>query len=152
MSSSITPQEAIHDTRTVKTVRIIVHTAGAAGPTISDNYWSIFLLLHDGKSVRINMAAEPGYIDGELRWSKHDYQLSNSALRHWDFQVKGTVRVCDIASLLYNYSRHLYDMSGGGSGCRWWVYVISTDLVIFVIDLPRYTVLSDWCTKRLACG
>jgi hypothetical protein len=48
-TSSLTPQEAIRDTRTVKTVRIIVHTAGAAGPTISDNHWSIFLLLHVGK-------------------------------------------------------------------------------------------------------
>ena len=94
------------------------------------------------------MAAEPGYINGELRWSRHNYQLSNSALRHWVFEVKGTVRVCDIASLLYNDRRHLYDMSGGGSGCRWWVYVIPMRFLLPVAELVRYTVLSDWCTRK----
>jgi len=67
------------------------------------------------------MAAEPGSIDGELGWSQHDYQLSNSALRHWYFQVKGTVRVCDIVSLLYHNRRHIYDMSGGGVRDIGWV-------------------------------
>lgn len=38
-------------------------------------------------------------------------------------------------------------MSGWGSGCRWWVYGILMGSVISMIDLPRYTVPSDWCTK-----
>ena len=76
------------------------------------------------------MAAEPGYMDGELRWSKHDYQRSSSAIRHWDFEVRVTLRVCDFARLLDDTHRHLYDMSGGGSGCRWWVYVTPTGLLV----------------------
>lgn len=146
-TSSLTPQQAHADKRSVETVRIIVHTTGPAGPNISDNHWSIFLLLHNGESVRVNMAAEPGYINGELRWSKHNYQLSTSAIRHWDFQVRKSVRVCDIASLLYRQGRHLYDMSGGGSGCRWWMYVMSIEFDFFVTGVPSYTVLSDWCTQ-----
>ena len=66
MSSILTPQSVLNDTRLVKTVRVVVHTTGPAGPTISDNHWSIYLLLHAGGSVRLNMAAEEGYINGTL--------------------------------------------------------------------------------------
>lgn len=121
MSLARNQQFILNDTRLVKTVRVVVHTAGAAGPTISDNHWSIYLLLHGGGSVRINMRADPGYVNGILEWKEHQYLLTSSAIRYWDYPVPGNVRVCDIARLLYAAKRQQYDMSGGGSGCRYWV-------------------------------
>lgn len=118
---TISAQSIVNDTRRVQTIRIVVHTTGAAGPTISDNHWSIYLLLHGGGSIRVNMRADPGNINGILEWTEHAYTLSNSSVNYWDYPVAGNVRVCDIARLLYAAKRHQYDMSGGGSGCRYWV-------------------------------
>lgn len=101
----IATQSVLNDTRLVRTIRIVVHTTGAAGPTISDNHWSIYLLLRDGGSVRLNMRAEPGYVNGILEWTEHPYILTISAVNHWDFPVVGQVRVCDIARLLYAAKR-----------------------------------------------
>lgn len=120
---TLDPRTVITDTRRVITVRVVVHTTGAAGPNTSDNHWSIYLLIQGDGSIRVNMRADPGYINGILDLSSHSYLMTNSAIQHWDFATVGIVRVCDIVSLIYNYARHDYDMSGGGSGCRYWVYV-----------------------------
>ena len=117
----LTQQKVLSDERRVKSVRAVVHTAGPAGPTISDNHWSIYLLLQAGGSVRLNMRADPGFVNGILEWTENQYLLTNSALRHWDYPIVGHVRLCDIARLLYEAKRHRYDMSGGGSGCRYWL-------------------------------
>ena len=122
MSTKLEPRTVAVDTRRVDKVRVVVHTTGPAGPTTSDNHWSIYLLLGDNQgSVRINMRAEAGFINGILEWTLQAYQLTNSAIRHWDMPIIGTVRVCDIAQHIYNARRHQYDMSGGGSGCRYWM-------------------------------
>ena len=122
MSSTISPAEAENDSRKVEKVRIVVHSLGAAGPTMSDNHWSIYLLLENNQgSVRINMSARPGFIDGNLLWTKQVYLLTNSTIRHWDFSTAATFRVCDIAKHIRDTRRFHYDMSGGGSGCRYWV-------------------------------
>lgn len=111
-----------NDERSVVALRVVVHTTGPAGPTTSDNHWSIYLrLADDDGSVRMNMAAEYGNPTGTLRWSYHDYDLTNSALRWWDFPAVQGVKVWHIATLLYNLGRQNYEMSGGGSGCRYWV-------------------------------
>lgn len=70
MSTPLTPQAAVQDQRVVDLVRVVVHTLGPAGPTISDNHWSIYLLLAHGQgSVRMNMRADPGYVNGILSWT-----------------------------------------------------------------------------------
>ncbi|EXJ82361.1 hypothetical protein A1O3_06174 [Capronia epimyces CBS 606.96] len=71
--------------------------------------------------MRVNMTAETGYIIGILEWKELQYILTTSSLRHWDYPVLGNVRVCNIAWLLHETKRNQYDMSGGGSGCRYWV-------------------------------
>lgn len=116
----VDPQVALQDDRQVQQFRVVVHTTGAFGH-VSENHWSIFYLISNMKSVRSNMAV-PEYGDptGELQWETHDYILTNSAIRHWDFTPASYVRVCDIASLFYSLNRHRYDMAAGGSGCRWW--------------------------------
>lgn len=124
MSTKKTPQELAQDTRRVTKFREVVHTLGPAGPTTSDNHWSLYLILEPNQgSVRVNMRAEPGYIDGILDWTVQAYTETTSGIQYWDYTAKNSVRVCDIVDMIYRNGRHLYDMSGGGSGCRWWQYV-----------------------------
>ena len=121
MSTKKTPHEIGRDTRPIKKFREVVHTLGPAGPSISDNHWSLYLILEPGQgSVRVNMRADPGYVDGILDWTVQAYTETNSKIRCWDYLGKNGVRVCDIVDVVYRNGRHLYDMSGGGSGCRWW--------------------------------
>lgn len=122
MSTVMTPEAVLQDERTVQHVRVVVHTLGPAGPTISDNHWSIYLILANGQdSVRMNMRADPGYVNGVLSWTRQQYILTQSAIRHWDIPVAQGVQVRQIAGLIYQQGRQRYDMSGGGSGCRYWV-------------------------------
>lgn len=111
------------DHRIVTHIRVVVHTLGPMGSQSqqSDNHWSIYLLVGNNQSVRINMAAKPGYITGNLEINKYNYVLTNSAVKHWDYETVDGVIVSHIVNLLYSYHRHLYNMSGGGSGCRYWV-------------------------------
>ena len=121
MSANLDPRQAVNDSRRVRIVRVVAHTLGAAGPNTSDNHWSIYLLLDDHTSVRVNMRADPGYINGELRLTSQAYQLTNSAIQHFDFPTVGRVQVADLLRAVYQNRRDEYDMSGGGSGCRYWM-------------------------------
>jgi hypothetical protein len=121
MSIPLSFEAATQDTRVVQSVRVVVHILGPAGPTTSDNHWSIYLVLANGGSVRMNMSAEPGYVNGTLYLTTHLYILTTSALGHWDFPAVPGLQVCHIAGLIFQLGRHRYDMSGGGSGCRSWV-------------------------------
>ncbi|KAF2787665.1 hypothetical protein K505DRAFT_287539 [Melanomma pulvis-pyrius CBS 109.77] len=120
----------MEDHRAVTHVRVVVHTTGPLGPQSrqSHNHWSIYLLVGNNESVRINMAASPGYITGNLEITPYNYTLTNSAIQHWDYAIINGVVVTHIVRLIYEYRRHLYDMSGGGSGCRYWVYVVLNDI------------------------
>lgn len=110
------------DKRSVVQIRVVVHTMGAAGPTTSDNHWSIYLILaNNAGSVRINMRAEYGDSTGILEWTHLAYALTNSAISHWDYPVLSGIEVLHISRTIYNFGRHKYEMSGGGSGCRYWV-------------------------------
>lgn len=121
MSTNLSPSTAVNDQRIVQRVRVVAHTLGPAGPNTSDNHWSIYLLLIGNASIRVNMAAEPGFIDGELRLTSQTYQLTNSAIAHFDFDTLGSPRVADFLRIIYQNRRHIYEMSGGGSGCRYWM-------------------------------
>lgn len=102
------------DERPVTQVRVVVHTAGAMSPTsqMSHNHWSIYLIVDGASSVRLNMAAKPGYITGELEIRRHQYILSNTAIKVWDFAVVSGVTVQHLINLVYHKRRHLYNMSG----------------------------------------
>lgn len=107
----------------VLTVRVVCHTAGRVGASnASDNHWSLYFLLGGGKSVRFNMRADPGYIDGTLDIHSYNYELSISAIRYWDYPAVKyfTVRMA-YEYLVVRCQYHQYNMSGGGSGCRWWM-------------------------------
>jgi hypothetical protein len=105
-----------HSNRAVTHLRVVVHDSGNY-----ENHWSFFLILDPRTSVRINMRAEPGYITGELAITDHDFIMSNSAISAWDFATVQGTTVAHFVGLLYQNRRELYNMSGGGSGCRYWM-------------------------------
>ncbi len=75
-----------NDGALVTRVRVVAHLSQDVGG-ISENHWSIYLLLAGGASVRMNMTAEYGEATGTLVVNEFSYQLTSSALRHWDYDV-----------------------------------------------------------------
>lgn len=122
MAPRISPQAVQADNTPVTHVRVVVHTLGAAGPNTSDNHWSIYLIHPDGvSSTRINMRAELDNPTGILEWTRHGYVQTTSAITYWDFPVGVGITTLFFARLIFSRHRDKYEMSGGGSGCRWWV-------------------------------
>ena len=109
------------DNRIVTSVRVVVHTTGSWPNGMSDNHWSIYLLLQTDSSVRMNMTAELDDPEGSLVLSSLGYGLTTSAIRNWDYPTTPGASVAQIYQLLLSKGRDQYSMSGGGSGCRWWV-------------------------------
>ncbi|PLB48821.1 hypothetical protein P170DRAFT_425829 [Aspergillus steynii IBT 23096] len=129
MAPKLPPQTVQTDASPVVHVRLVVHTLGPASPNTSDNHWSIYLIHPNGvSSTRINMRAEFDDPHEILEWTKHDYIHTTSAIACWDIPVSAGITVASIARLVYGLGRDRYTMSGGGSGCRWWVYTIVHDL------------------------
>ncbi|PVH70795.1 hypothetical protein DL98DRAFT_436342 [Cadophora sp. DSE1049] len=115
------------DGATVSHARVVAHLSQDIGG-ISENHWSIYLLLEGGASVRLNMFADYGNTTGTLMVDEFDYQLTNSALRHWDYKVVPGVTAKMVKDLIYYQGRDRYQFSGGGSGCRYWCYTVLQDL------------------------
>jgi hypothetical protein len=91
------------------------------------NHWTISWVLSaepasETPTIRADMTAkEYGETQGILRWSIHDFFTSRSTLKYWEFPVNPGTAVWQMANLIYALGRDDYDMSGGGSGCRYWV-------------------------------
>ena len=122
------------DKRVVVGVRVVTHTLGAwPNGIMSDNHWSIFLILAGATaSVQANMTAEGDDPTGKLIWSDRKYIDSKSSIKFWDYPTVSGVTVKKIHELIYGYKRNYYDMSGGGSGCRWWWDVL------YIEPIPVY--------------
>ncbi|PVH70286.1 hypothetical protein DL98DRAFT_521701 [Cadophora sp. DSE1049] len=124
----IGPQSPPEDDAIVTHTRVVAHLNQNVGG-ISENHWSIYLLLEGGiGSVRLNMSAPPGEITGTLSIDGFKYRLTNSALEHWDYKMVSGVTVKMVKDLVYSRGRDRYQFSGGGSGCRYWCYTILQDL------------------------
>lgn len=52
--------------------------------------------------VRMNIMADYGNPTGRLEWTSQAYDLTSSAIRHWDFQAAQGVQVSHVAQLIYN--------------------------------------------------
>lgn len=116
------------DDRIIERVRIVVHTTGSWPNGMSDNHWSLYLLLkNESGSVRMNMTAAFDDPTGTLEWTSPSYKLTRSSVNYWDYDFVFNVSVKTVYKMILDKNRHQYTMSGGGSGCRWWVYVIITD-------------------------
>lgn len=96
-SSKNVPSQIWHPPQPVhcksKKMRIVVHEEGDAWQNgMSDNHWSIFLVLAGNQgSVRMNMSATAEDTTGNLYWSAFGYAISNSAITHWDLPTTGPV-------------------------------------------------------------
>lgn len=122
----------------IKKIRVVVHTMGPviAGGQLSQNHWPIFFLLESGGCVRMHMElADPksSKLNGKLDIKKYDYELSNSAVKYWDFAVPSNLIVGAILGLIKDEGRNRYIMAEGGVGCRHWTVVTQA--------LPRCRVL-----------
>jgi hypothetical protein len=100
--------------------RVVAHLSQDLGGGMSENHWSIYFLLEGGQSIRINMTAEPGNPRGRIEWTTYEYQLTSSALRHWDYPLVGRITFENVHDLVLYCGRDRYQFSGGGSGCRYW--------------------------------
>lgn len=115
------------DNRIVERARVVAHTLGQLGPQtpMSNNHWSVYFVLADnGGSVRANMRAEFDDPKGFLDWLPLLlYTLPNSAVKYWDYQLVEGISAGVIYQFLIDNGRDQYRMSGGGYGCRFWMYV-----------------------------
>ena len=109
----------------VHEVRIVAHTIApvAPGAQLSQNHWSYYLLVRGGGSVRLNMATNPSPTnhDGVFTVTRHQYDLTTSAIKSWDFSAKPNITVGMILRLLRDKGRLRYRMTSNGVGCRHWV-------------------------------
>ena len=99
----------------------------APGAQLSQNHWSIYLIVKGGGSVRLNMETNPapGKVEGIFNVTRHQYELTTSRGRHWDFPTTtNNVTVGKILRLIGDKRRNRYRMTPTGVRCRHWVHVI----------------------------
>jgi hypothetical protein len=108
---------------TVIKARFVVHTIGLAGWNKSRNHWSIYLILAgEISSVRLNMSLASGNDEnGTFTTTLHQYALTTSSLRYFDYNVHPGLTVGQYISLIITKERHMYQMTDSGNGCRFWV-------------------------------
>jgi len=112
------------DGRKVEFVRVVCHTSGIwPNGMMSDNHWSIYLVFGNNSSVRMNMRGDLDNQKGTLEWSTLDYDVTTSAIQYWDYKIGPGVTVAHIHGLVMGNGRDQYNVSGGGSGCRYWMYM-----------------------------
>ena len=106
----------------VELIRFVAHTEGPVipGGQLSQNHWSLYLLVHGG-SVRLNMAAQEGTDVGKFTVTRHAYTQSNSAVRLFDYEPMRQVTVGDVLGLVREKNRHQYTLTPTGVGCRFWM-------------------------------
>lgn len=110
----------------VTTVRVVVHTMGyvQANPR-SENHWTIYLLLQSMESVQINFRVGGAGEDDRMTIEHRSYQISNSAIKYWDFASKNGATVRKFLECIYARDRDSYRMNSEGQGCHYWVYVLT---------------------------
>jgi hypothetical protein len=107
------------DVRVVNAVRLVTH---ALPQNTEWNHWSIYLVLTGGGSVRFHMTTVANSNKGAFSVSPAlSYTLTNSAIRHWDFSVVANLTVGHVFTLIIDEGLQKYEMTGDGSGCRFWV-------------------------------
>lgn len=109
------------DFRKVLAVRVVVHQDGSFRDGESANHWSLFLMLPDHTTIRVNFKAWPPCRDGRLEWNPKDYKVPKSAIRCWDYHFVRGVTARDVYNLLIAKGRDRYIMAEDRTGCRWWV-------------------------------
>ncbi|KAF2241874.1 hypothetical protein BU26DRAFT_535227 [Trematosphaeria pertusa] len=77
---------------------------------LSQNHWTIYLLLNGSGSVQINMKTDPrpSVVQGVYEVTRRSYRVSNGCTMQ-EISSKGW---------------HRYNMTAGGVGCRHWVLAV----------------------------
>ena len=103
-------------------VRIVAHSMGpvSEGGQLSQNHWSIYLLLQSGGSYRLNMTTNPapGQDEGIFETTENADDLTRSCVRYWDFDAVSGLTVAHVLGLIAQKGRQRYRMTGSGVGCR----------------------------------
>lgn len=63
----------------------------------------------------------PNVHEGNFSVTRHQYDLTNSAVRHWDYSARVDVTVGKVLRLLRDKGRLRYRMTSSGVGCRHWL-------------------------------
>lgn len=108
----------------VKTFRITTHTVGLVfeSDTRSANHVSIYLLMGDLSSVRLNMTkAGPTDTEGTYTEDYYPYEMSHSTVHFNDLRAVGGLTVGDVTQLVGSKGRKKYTLAPSGVGCRFWV-------------------------------
>ncbi|KAF2722711.1 hypothetical protein K431DRAFT_311416 [Polychaeton citri CBS 116435] len=113
-------------------VRVTIHSLGAIVPggQLSQNHWTIELLLSDG-CIRLDMSLyefkSATDFRGLLRVIKLAYQLSQHHVMYFDFEVVGAKSVGHFMNNIITNARHRYNMTSNGVGCRHWICTVIRD-------------------------
>ncbi|KAL3457433.1 hypothetical protein BJX64DRAFT_293112 [Aspergillus heterothallicus] len=116
--------------RVVLQIRVTMHTMGYIfeADTRSGNHVSIFLLIGDRESVRLNMIKKgPTNTKGTLQISMCEYVVSSSAVKNRNFPAPPGRTVGDFFDTLTRKGCHNYQLSRSGVGCRFWVSTVMED-------------------------
>ncbi|KAF4547292.1 Hypothetical protein D9617_48g089530 [Elsinoe fawcettii] len=115
--------------RSVKYVRVVVHTTGAVGQTaLSGNHATMYLLFSNGRSVQINMNCEVDDINGKLTMKSRTYQTSRTQLAKKDIPTLTTKFTAkDVLQRIKAMGFQDFTFAGGGMGCRHWILTIIRD-------------------------
>ncbi|KAK2808583.1 hypothetical protein FQN50_004615 [Emmonsiellopsis sp. PD_5] len=118
---------ALVDNSKVNLIRIVVHNDDCEYSTRSLGHWCIYLILHGGGSVRINMQGRAEAHMGTLDWVRLTYEKPITAIGMRTYGVPLGTRVRDFAEVIYRRGRDRYMFAEGGGGCRYWVATVLKD-------------------------
>lgn len=109
----------------IVTIRVVAHTLGpiVLNGDLSQNHWTIYMLLSASGSVQINMKTDtrPSMVQGIYEVSRRGYTESQTAVRWWDFSAVVGLTVAHIEHEINTSGWHKYNMTAGGVGCRHWM-------------------------------
>jgi hypothetical protein len=111
------------DNQIISCVRLMVHSVGLDSTNRSWNHWTIYLILQEGGSVRLNMFGDPenGSFIGLFTTRSSEYSSSTSSIANFDYTPCSGLRVGQCIQLIERNGRTRYQMTDAGKGCRYWV-------------------------------
>ncbi|KAF2421524.1 hypothetical protein EJ08DRAFT_597415, partial [Tothia fuscella] len=93
---------------------------------LSQNHWTIFLLLSGQGSVQFNMKTDTraGAVQGLYEVTRRGYTESRTAVSWWDFKAVDNLLVRHIEHEINTRGWHRYNVTPSGVGCRFWILTV----------------------------
>lgn len=108
----------------VNYIRVIIEVpeTGHESDTYSGSHPSIYLLISDSGSVRLNMfRARPDDTMGTYALERCLYRCIDYPLKVVDLSAAKGITVGDVIRLIEGKGRDRYELADSGTGCRFWV-------------------------------